>query len=430
MDEKRDYTVSAENTSCGERGTVRWLSIVGLSEAGWEALGEAARAAVTGAEFVIGGQRHLDHLPAISGQQREAWPSPFSEGVERIRQWRGKPVCVLASGDPFWYGVGATLARTFPPEVMACHPGPSAFSLAAARLGWPLQSVHCHSLVARDPDRLRSALAPARRLIVLSNDEHSPQAVCELLADSGYGASRLTVLEALGGPGERGSDTTAKEGLSHPVARLNTLAIECEADEPGCATTRVPGRPGEAFTHDGQISQPEVRAVVMAGLAPRGGEHLWDLGAGSGAVAVEWLLADQANSATAVEQRADRVANVRENARRHGVGHLTAVEDDTLSVMASLARPDAVFIGGGASREGVIDRAWSALPAGGRCVATAVTTEGEAALLAAQGRYGGQLTRLSVDRTEPLGRFTGWQSDRPITIWSATKSSQTGEESR
>ncbi|PAU82477.1 cobalamin biosynthesis bifunctional protein CbiET [Halovibrio salipaludis] len=403
------------------------MSIVGLSEGGWAGLGESARAAVTDAEFVIGGQRHLDHLPAISGQQREAWPSPFSEGIERIRQWQGRRVCVLASGDPFWHGVGATLARTFPPEVMVCHPGPSAFSLAAARLGWPLQSVHCHSLVARDPDRLRAALAPGRRLLVLSNDEQSPETVCRLLVENGYGASRVTVLEALGGPEEQVTGTTAGEGVAHPVARLNSLAIECEVADPERPVARVPGRPGEAFVHDGQISQPEVRAVVMAKLAPRGGEHLWDLGAGSGAVAVEWLLADAANHATAVEQRPERVANVRANARCHGVGHLQVVEGDALLAMASLVRPDAVFIGGGASGEGVIEGAWSALPAGGRCVATAVTTEGEMALLAAQGRLGGQLIRLSMDHTEPLGRFNGWQSDRPITIWSATKSSQAGE---
>ena len=428
MSEYGDYTGTDRTPSSG--APQRWLSLVGLCEAGWHGLDEAARAAVTGAAFVIGGQRHLDHLPAVPGQCREAWPTPFSEGVERIRQWQGQPVCVLASGDPFWYGVGATLARTFPPEVMACHPGPSAFSLAAARLGWPLQSVHCHSLVARDPDRLRSALAPGRRLLVLSNDEQSPEAVCELLVDRGYGASRVTVLEALGGPEERLAETIAEQGLNQPVARLNTLAIECEVDDPEESGSRVPGRPGDAFTHDGQISQPEVRAVVMARLAPRGGEHLWDLGAGSGAVAVEWLLADPANRATAVEQRPERVANVRENARRHGVGHLEALEGDTLSVMPSLACPDAVFIGGGATGEGVIDSAWSALPVGGRCVATAVTTEGEVALLTAQGRYGGQLTRLSVDRTAPLGRFNGWQSDRPITIWSATKSLQAAEESR
>lgn len=430
MDEEQDYTVSTTGTSCPETAEQRWLSVVGLSEAGWAGLGETARAAVSQAEFVIGGQRHLAHLPDLAGQHREAWPSPFSEGVERIRQWRGRSVCVLASGDPFWHGVGATLARTFAPAEMSCHPGPSAFSLAAARLGWPLQSVHCHSLVARDPDRLRSVLAPGRRLLVLSNDEHSPGRVCQLLVDSGYGASRVTVLEALGGSDERQVATTAEAGLTHPVARLNTLAIECQMATPAIPQARVPGRPSDAFHHDGQISQPEVRAVVMAQLAPRGGEHLWDLGAGSGAVAVEWLLADPANHATAVERRPERVLNIRENARCQGVGHLAAHAGDTLELMPGLAPPDAVFIGGGASGEGVIDGAWSALPVGGRCVATAVTVEGEAALAAAQRRYGGQLTRLSVDRTEPLGRFNGWISDRPITIWSATKSEQAGEETQ
>ncbi|MEQ6885297.1 precorrin-6y C5,15-methyltransferase (decarboxylating) subunit CbiE [Salicola sp. Rm-C-2C1-2] len=416
--------MSAQNTSCVEPETDRWLSVVGLSEDGWTALGDGARAAVIGAEFVIGGQRHLDHLPDVADQQREAWPSPFSQGVERIRQWQGRRVCVLVSGDPFWFGAGATLARTFSPTVMDCHPGSSAFSLAAARLGWALQSVNCHSLVARDPDRLRSALVPGRRLLVLSNDEQSPETVCELLAAGGYGASRVMVLEALGGPEERFTETTAGEGLAQPVARLNTLAIECQVDDPERPMARVPGRPGEAFSHDGQISQPEVRAVVMAQLAPRGGEHLWDLGAGSGAVAVEWLLADPANRATAVERRPERVTNIRDNGRRHGVAHLEAVAGDSIQAMPMLSRPDAVFIGGGASGDGVINSAWSALPAGGRCVATAVTTEGEAALLAAQGQYGGQLTRLSVDRTQPLGRFNGWKADRPITIWATTKPPQ------
>ncbi|XOZ32517.1 precorrin-6y C5,15-methyltransferase (decarboxylating) subunit CbiE [Halomonadaceae bacterium KBTZ08] len=429
MDEKHDYTVSTTDTSCPETPEQRWLSVVGLSEAGWDALGGAARAAVSQAEFVMGGERHLAHLPPVPGQQREPWPSPFSEGIERIRQWQGRRVCVLASGDPFWYGVGATLARHFPTAVMDCHPGPSAFSLAAARLGWALQSVHCHSLVARDPDRLRAELAPGRRLLVLSNDEQSPGTVCRLLVDSGYGASRVTALESLGGAGERLVTTTAEVGFPHPVARLNTLAIECDT-APASPLARVPGRPGEAFIHDGQISQPEVRAVVMAWLAPRGGEHLWDLGAGSGAVAVEWLLADPANQATAVERRPERARNIRDNARLRGVGQLAVREGETVEVMPELAAPDAVFIGGGASGEGVIKGAWSALRAGGRCVATAVTVEGEAALVTAQRRYGGQLTRLSVDRTEPLGRFNGWTSDRPITLWAATKPEQAGEETQ
>ncbi|TDT40348.1 precorrin-6Y C5,15-methyltransferase (decarboxylating) [Halospina denitrificans] len=413
--------MSDNSTSVSDGGRVAWLSLVGLSEAGWQELGEAARDAVLSAELVIGGERHLSHLPAVAGQQREVWPSPISEGIEWIKRRQGHPVCVLASGDPFWYGIGATLSRYLPPEAMVVHPGPSAFSLAAARLGWPLQDLHCHSLVARDPDRLRARLVPGRRLLVLSNDGGSPETVANILCESGYGESRLHVLEALGGADERVWEIRAREGLDQPVFNLNTLAIECIADERETPVALAPGRPGSDYCHDGQISAPEIRAVVMAHLAPRGGEHLWDLGTGSGAVAVEWLRSDGANRATAVDKRSDRLANVRENARRHGVGHLETLESDITEAIPQLADPDAVFIGGGASGHGVIDRCWQALPEGGRCVATAVTTEGETALLVAQSCHGGQLIRLSVDRTEALGRFNGWRSDRPITIWHATK---------
>ena len=413
--------MSGNNTSLMDGGRTPWLSLVGLSEAGWQELGEAARDAVLRAELVVGGERHLSHIPAVAGQQRELWPQPIHDGIERIKCWQGRPVCVLASGDPFWYGIGATLSRYLPPEAMVVHPGPSAFSLAAARLGWPLQDLHCHSLVARDPDRLRSRLAPGRRLLVLSNDGGSPETVARILCESGYGESRVHVLEALGGPAERVWENRAKDGLDQAVSNLNTLAIECIADEGEVPVALTPGRPGSDYCHDGQISAPEIRAVVMAHLAPRGGEHLWDLGAGSGAVAVEWLRSDRANSATAVDQRSDRLANVRENARSKGVGHLETLESDISEAISQLADPDAVFIGGGASGHGVIDRCWQALSEGGRCVATAVTTEGETALLVAQSCHGGQLIRLSIDRTEPLGRFNGWRSDRPITLWHATK---------
>jgi len=413
--------MSDDSTSVSTGSSTAWLSVVGLSEAGWPELGEPAREAVLQAELVIGGERHLSHLPTVAGQERAVWPSPIQEGIEWIKRWEGRLVCVLASGDPFWYGIGATLSRHLPPEVMVVHPGPSAFSLAAARLGWPLQELHCHSLVARDPDRLRSRLAPGRRVLVLSNDASSVTTVAQLLNDSGYGASRLYVLEDLGGANERVTDVCVKDPPDWVISDLNTLAIECIVEENVQPVARVPGRPGLDYCHDGQISAPEIRAAVMAHLAPRGGEYLWDLGTGSGAVAVEWLCSDGANRATAVDQREDRLVNVRENARLHGVGHLETLQADIADAIAQLERPDAIFIGGGASGHGVVDQAWRALAHGGRCVATAVTTEGETALLVAQSCHGGHLIRLSIDRTEALGRFNGWRSDRPITIWYATK---------
>ena len=408
-------------TSSESNERLQWLTLVGLDESGWAGLSVAAREAVQAAELLVGGERHLAHVPVVAGQQRLVWPSPIRHGIEAIADWAGRRVCVLASGDPFWFGIGATLARHFPPQQMRTLPGPSAFSLAASRLGWSLQDVDCCSLVARDPDRLRSRLAPGRRLLVLSEDGGSPALVARLLCEAGFGASRLVVMESLGGPEERVSDGLARDWGESSHGALNTLALECRADTPGGGMSRVPGRDEAAFSHDGQISKREIRAVVMALLAPRGGERLWDLGSGSGAVAVEWLLADAGNAATVVDRREDRLAHARDNARCFGVGALECVAGEIATVLPELPAPDAIFIGGGASGEGVLARCWQALPAGGRCVASAVTTEGEAALLAAHARYGGQLTRLSVDRTEPLGGFTGWRTLRPITIWSAVR---------
>lgn len=404
-----------------------WLELVGLSEQGWSGLPEDARAAVARARLVIGGQRHLALVPAFDGQQRLVWPAPIHDGRDTILARRGEPVCVLASGDPFWFGIGGLLSQHLAPAEMRVWPAPSAFSLAAARLGWSLQDLDCLSVLARDPHRLRPRLAPGRRLLVLSEDETSPAVVARLLTDAGFGASRLVVLEALGGPDEACYETTARAWSRAECARLNTLAIECHADSPEAGMALTPGRPEVDFDHDDQISKREVRAVILARLAPRPGEHLWDLGAGSGSVAVEWLLTHPANQATAVEQHPERLERARANARNLGAGSLTLVQAETTGALAGLAAPDAIFIGGGLTAPGLLARCWTALPAGGRLVATAVTTEGEAVLARAQDDYGGTLTRLAVDRSEPLGRFTGWQPLRPVTLWAATRPSDLDE---
>lgn len=404
-----------------------WLELVGLSEQGWSALPEDARAAVARARLVVGGQRHLDLVPPFDGQQRLVWPSPIREGVDAILARRGEPVCVLASGDPFWFGIGGLLSRHLPPAEMRVRPAPSAFSLAAARLGWPLQEVDCLSVLARDPHRLLPRLAPGRRLLVLSEDDTSPAAVAGLLTETGFGASRLVVLEALGGPDEARHETTARAWNRPECARLNTLAIECRPDRPEAGMALTPGRAEDDFDHDGQISRREVRAVILARLTPRPGEHLWDLGAGSGSVAVEWLLAHPANRATAVEQHPERLERARNNARHLGAGSPALVKGKAPEALRELEAPDAIFIGGGLTEPGLLAECWAALPPGGRLVATAVTTEGEAVLARARSDYGGSLTRLAVDRGEPLGRFTGWQPLRPVTLWAATRSSTPNE---
>jgi precorrin-6Y C5,15-methyltransferase (decarboxylating) len=400
-----------------------WVTLVGLSEAGWAGLGEDARAAVLTAELLVGGQRHLDHVPAVAGQQRLVWPSPIQAGIEAILARAGRPVCVLASGDPFWFGIGATLCRHLPAHALRSLPGPSAFSLAAARMGWPLQDVQCVSVVARDINRLRLAFAPGRRLLILSEDGDSPAAIARLLVSCGFGASRLVALEALGGQAEGRVEATAQEWGDTRVHKLNTLAVECVPHLPSAGLSRVPGRAEENFCHDGQISKCEIRALILAHLAPRGGEHLWDVGAGSGAVSVEWLLADPANRATAVEVYQERLNNVAANARAFGVSNITCVAGRAPQALEGLDRPHAIFIGGGISDPELLEQCWQALLPGGRLVATVVTLEGEAALLRARDTLGGQLIRVSVERAEPLGGFTGWRPARTVTLWHTQRSS-------
>lgn len=405
-----------------------WLTLVGLTESGWTGLSEEARAAVLSAELLVGGQRHLEHMPEVAGQERLAWPSPIQQGIEVILARAGRPVCVLASGDPFWFGIGATLSRHLPPAAMRCLPGPSAFSLACAQLGWALQDVHCLSVVARDLERLRTAFAPGRRLLILSEDGKSPEQIARLLVNDGFGASPMIALEAMGGADAARQQATAAAWGTRAVHKLNTLAVECRADRPGAVRSRTPGRSEAEFAHDGQISKREVRAVILALLAPRGGEHLWDVGAGSGAVSVEWLLSDRANRATAVEAHPERLNKITANAHTFGVTHLHTVAGRAPQALAGLAPPDAVFIGGGLTEPGLLDACWQALSPGGRLVASAVTLEGEAVIQAAQARLGGELVRLSVERSEPLGGFTGWRPLRAVTLWHCCFPATTSDE--
>lgn len=399
----------------------KWLTLVGLDESGWSGLGEPARRAIERAELLVGGARHLDHMPSADGQERLCWPSPIAKGLAQIAQWRGRRVCVLASGDPFNYGIGATLARYFSAAEMHCLPGPSAFSLAAARLGWSLASSYCCSVLARDVEALRPALWHGRQLLVLSENGDSPAQVAELLCQAGFSRSTLHVFEALGGPDERHLSDSAQAWRDRRCAALNTIAVSCVADLPEAGLSRSAGRDEADFSHDGQISKREVRAVILAMLAPRGGELLWDLGAGSGAVSVEWLLSEASNRAIAVERRAERVANIRDNARRYGLTQLQLVQGCSAQALAELEVPQAIFIGGGLTTPGLLEGCWQALRGGGRIVASAVTLEGEAALWEASQRYGGQLSRISVERSEALGSFTGWRPLRPVSLWLAQR---------
>ena len=395
----------------------RWLSIVGIGEDGVEGLSPVARGLVSAAEIVFGGRRHLGlAAPLICGAMRP-WPSPFDGAPEEILRHRGRPVCVLASGDPFHYGVGAVLARHIDAREMVVVPAPSAFSLAAARLGWSLPQTVLLSLHGRTLDLIRPHLQPGARILALTSDGGGPAAVAKLLAETGFGASRLTVLEALGGPRERISVTTAAGFELGATDALNVAAIEVEAAADARVLARTPGLPDNLFEHDGQITKREIRAMTLSSLGPRRGELLWDIGAGSGSVAIEWMLADPLMRAVAVEERADRAARIRRNAAAFGVPGLDIIEGAAPAALFALTTPDAIFIGGGASDTGVLDAAARALRSGGRLVVNAVTLETEALLLARHAAFGGELTRIAVSRAAPVGDMTGWRAAMPVTQW-------------
>jgi precorrin-6B C5,15-methyltransferase / cobalt-precorrin-6B C5,C15-methyltransferase len=395
----------------------RWLSIVGIGEDGVAGLSPVARGLVSSAEIVFGGRRHLGlAAPLIRGAARP-WPTPFDGAAAEVLRHRGRQICVLASGDPFHYGIGAVLARHIDPREMIAVPAPSAFSLAAAKLGWSLPETVLLSVHGRNLDLLRPHLQPGARILALTSDGDGPAAVATLLKENGFGESRLTVLEALGGPRERISTALATDDARGTVDPLNTLAIEVIAARDARILPRAPGLPDAMFEHDGQITKREIRALTLSSLAPCRGQLLWDIGAGSGSVSIEWMLTDPTLRAIAVEQNAERAARIRRNAAAFGVPGLAIVEAAAPAALAGLPEPDAAFIGGGASDSDVLDTAARALRSGGRLVINAVTVKTEAMLLARHAALGGELTRIAISRAGPIGGETGWRPAMPVTQW-------------
>jgi len=395
----------------------RWLSIVGIGEDGADGLSPVARGLIGAAEIVFGGRRHLGLAASLIRGAARPWPSPFDGAADEVLHHRGRQICVLASGDPFQYGVGAVLARRVNIREMIVVPAPSAFSLAAARLGWSLAETVVLSLHGRELDLVRPHLQPGAHVLALTSDGEAPAAVASLLSQGGFGDSRLTVLEALGGPRERVRSTTAAAFDLAAIDALNTVAIEVVAAPNARVITRAAGLADALFEHDGQITKREIRAITLAALAPRRGELLWDIGAGAGSVAIEWMLADTAMRAVAVERRADRAARIRRNAAALGVPGLAIVEGVAPRALDDLAMPDAIFIGGGAGDAGVLDAASRALRPGGHLVVNAVTLETEAQLIARHAALGGELTRIAISRADALGSKTGWRAALPVTQW-------------
>ncbi len=397
-----------------------WLTVIGIGEDGRAGLSPAAQAALDRAEFVIGGARHLA-LAAPLAAETLTWPSPFADGYSLILARRGRPTCVLATGDPFHYGIGAELARRVPAEEMTCFPQASAFSLAASRLGWSLSDCDCVSLHGRALERIVPYLQPGARILALSWDGSTPGRLADLLKARGFDASTITVCEAMGGPRERIRHAVAADFAVTGIDALNTVAIEVVAAKDARIVTLAPGLPDAFFENDGQLTKAEIRALTLAALAPRAGEVLWDIGLGAGSIGIEWCLRHPRNRCIGIEERPDRAERARRNALDLGATALDIRIGRAPEALAGLPAPDAVFIGGGASEPGVFNAAWAALKSGGRLVVNAVTLETETLLGALYAEHGGMLRRLAVSRLEPVGGMHGWRAAMPVTQWVVTK---------
>lgn len=399
---------------------------MGLGADGVQGLCEAARAAIERAELVAGSDRQLALVQGLIRGESLRWPSPLAAGIERVLARRGRPTCVLASGDPFFYGIGATLAPRLERAELVCFPAPSSVSLAAARLAWPLAQTDVVSLHGRDLHGIVRYLQPGGRVLALSWDRTTPALLAALLVERGFGGSQLHVLEALGSSSERVRGQTARAWLeagsgADAIADLNLIALELSAEPHAFSIPCRASLPDSAFEHDGQLTKQDQRALTLSALAPRPGQLLWDVGAGAGSISIEWMLAHPTCRAVAIESDRERCARIQRNARALGVPALEVIEARAPERLSALAEPNAVFIGGGASDPSVFDTCWQRLARGGRLVLNAVALETEASAIALHARHGGELRRISIEKAEPLGRLTGWSPARPLLQWRVDK---------
>lgn len=401
------------------------ITVVGLGADGWEGLPAGLRERVRAADVLLGGRRHLALVPETAAQERVGWPSPLRSGLPAlVAAHSGRRVVALATGDPMLSGVGSTLVELLGAHAVEVHPGVSSVALARARMGWAAETTGVVSVVGRDPALVLRELAPGRRVVVLSSDATTPGVLAGLLAEQGYGASVLTVLGDLGAPGETRSDVPADRWDDRPVPPLNVVALDLRGPVVG---SWAAGLPDDVYEHDGQLTRRDLRAAALARLAPRPGELLWDLGAGAGSIGIEWLRAHPTCRALAVEADPARAERITRNARRLGVPGLEVRTgrsvEELVDLPARLAAPDAVFVGGGATEPGLLDRCREALTArgpGGRLVVHGVTLETEGVLARARAAHGGELTRTAVEHAAPIGSFTGWTPARAVTQWAWT----------
>lgn len=399
---------------------IPWLSIIGIGDGGLDSLTPIARSALESADVVFGGKRHLNFL-GNDPRDLQNWSSPFSDSIERILSYRNRNVAVLATGNPLWYGAGSSLCKTISPEEIRFYPSPSAYALAAAHMGWAIENTTCLTVHGRKLESLIPSITSQAKLFILCHNGETAAEVAGILNSRGFCDSEITALSHLGGAEEAIHSSTARDWKDHKLPNLTTLAVQCVAGPEAQILSTTPGLPDDAFEHDGKLTKREIRAATLAALTPLPDQHLWDVGAGCGSIAIEWCRAAARTTACAIEMNRDRQSSIRSNALALGVPDLQIIDGRAPEVLSSLTPPNAIFIGGGLSTEGVVDTCWNALKAQGRLVANAVTIEGETRLIQAQESYGGELVRFAISRAEAVGSFQGWRPMMPVTQWRALK---------
>ncbi|CBL46215.1 Precorrin-6y methyltransferase [gamma proteobacterium HdN1] len=397
----------------------KWLSIIGVGAGGLNTLIPAARAAIAEAEIVFGAPRQLELVAGAIRGVAHPWPTPFDAEFHAVRNARdaGKKVCVLASGDPFYFGVGASLSRHISADEFAVFPAPSSLSFAAARLGWALQSVAVVSLLVSTVSVLRGFLQRGARILILAPNGSKPAEVARYLVSQGFGDSVVHVLENLDADCEAIYHAKADEIGDREFASLNVIALEIRSTEQARILPLAGALEDDCFEHDGQITKQEIRALTLTALAPKRGDLLWDVGAGSGSVGISWLLADPSLRAIAIEKHPDRVARIRRNASQLGVPALSVIEGNVNDQLQYLPTPQAIFIGGGGSQAEVMHSCEQRLAVGGRLVANGVTLEMQAILQAQHQRLGGRLTRIAIEHAGNLGNMSCWRPALPVVQW-------------
>lgn len=397
-----------------------WLHVVGVTEQGVDALSGKSRVLLQTARTIIGPQRLLDDL-TTAGAQLVAWQSPLENMIEQVLAQRGNSTIVLATGDPNWFGIGVTLLKHIPQAEFALHPAPSAFQLAAARLHWPLQNIATLSLHGRAVESLHPQILPGNRILALTSDASTLRQVAEILIDRKYGGSQLAVLENLGSADEAIQIFAAREADQHTIGNFYVLAIDCVADHGAPLLPSVPGLPDDAFVSDGQLTKRDVRAATLAKLAPVPDALLWDVGAGSGSVAIEWMRGARNARAICFERQTQRCEMIAQNKIALGTPGLEIVQGELPATLEGQPAPDAIFLGGDVDNEDLFSACWQALKNGGRLVANAVTIKGEQALFARQARYGGMLTRIDVSVLDHLGDVRIMRPRMAVLQWDVVK---------